>query len=562
MSEISQISIYLIVLISLSVPLGLFMADVYEGRRHFLSPLLAPVEGKIYKVAGTLTGQDPTLEMNWKTYAFSMLVFNILGLVAVYLLERLQNWLPLNPEGLVAVSPDTAFNAAVSFASNTNWQSYAGETTMSYLTQMLGLSVQNFLSAATGMAVLIAFIRGFNRQKTDLIGSFWVDLVRSILYVLLPLSLILAVALNWQGVVQTFSGHAEYTSLERQSIDKLPLGPAASQVAIKQLGTNGGGFYNMNSSHPLENPTPLSNFLEMLAILLIPASLCHTFGRLCGNAKQGWSIFAAMLLIYASFLALCFHFEQDFGSMVGKGNLEGKEVRFGIANSAIWATATTAASNGSVNCMHDSLSPMGGVAPLLLMQLGEVIFGGVGCGLYGMLTYAIIGVFIAGLMVGRTPEYLSKKIESFEMKMSSLIILIPPALVLIGTAIAASHDFGTSSILNPGPHGFSEILYAFSSAGNNNGSAFAGLNANTPFYNFALGVCMFIARYWLAIPTLAIAGSLAAKKKVPSGAGTLPTDTPLFVIFLMGVVLIFGVLTFVPALAVGPIIEHLRVAYQ
>lgn len=517
--------------------------------------------------------------MSWKSYAQAMLLFNGVGFAAVYLLQRGQALLPLNPESLAAVSADSSFNTAMSFATNTNWQGYGGETTMSYLSQMLGLTVQNFLSAATGMAVLVALVRGLVRRQSDSIGNFWCDLVRSLVYVLIPMSLALSLSLVWQGTVQTLNSYCVYRPLEQVALPegatgkvvaKIALGPAASQVAIKQLGTNGGGFFNTNSSHPLENPTPLSNFLQMLAILMIPVSLCWTFGRMVGDHRQGASLFVAMTVIYLGSLGLCLWSESNSyaGEPAGKAgltcpvNLEGKEIRFGIVNSVLWATSTTAASNGSVNCMHDSMTPLGGMIPMLLMQLGEVVYGGVGSGLYGMIVFAIITVFISGLMVGRTPEYLGKKIEPFEMKMASLVILVPPMLVLVGTAVAVSLECGRSSVLNPGAHGFSEVLYAFSSAGNNNGSAFAGLNANTPFYNFALGVAMFGARYWLAVPTLAIAGSLARKKKVPASSGTLSTCGTLFVILLVGVVLIFGALTFIPALALGPVVEHLQMTEE
>jgi K+-transporting ATPase ATPase A chain len=493
-------------------------------------------------------------------------------------LQRFQTHLPLNPLALPAVNPDLAFNTAISFATNTNWQSYGGETTLSYFTQMLGLTVQNFVSAATGMAILVAVIRGFIQKQIETIGNFWVDLVRSTLYILLPLALILSLALVSQGVVQTFNSSAKVALLQTAkdangkaiSGQVIAVGPAASQVAIKQLGTNGGGFFNVNSAHPFENPTPLSNFLEMLAILLIAASLCYTFGCMVKDRRQGWAILTAMLIIFIPCLWGCIQIEQkgnplfsQFGidqntsSLQPGGNMEGKEARFGIVNSAIWATATTAASNGSVNSMHDSYMPLGGLIPMWLMQLGEVIFGGVGSGLYGMIAFIIVAVFISGLMIGRTPEYLGKKIETYEMKMASLMILIPPILVLIGTAVSVIVPVGKSSILNPGPHGFSEILYAFSSAGNNNGSAFAGLTTNIIFYNIAQGLAMFFARYWLAIPALAIAGSLSKKKIAPVSLGTLPTHTPLFIIFLVMVVLIVGALTFFPALALGPIVEHL-----
>ena len=591
----SQVLFYLAVLLALVKPLGSYMARVYQGDRTFLHPLLNPVERLIYRLGGV----TPDSEMNWKQYAWALLLFNLLGFLAVYALQRFQPWLPLNPMGFGAVSPDSAFNTAVSYATNTNWQGYGGETTMGYLTQMLGLAVQNFLSAATGMATLIAFIRGFARSAAKGIGNFWVDLVRSTLYILLPLSIALALVLVSQGVVQSFKAYQpvpllQATTHEKPKLDAagqplkdskgnpvtetvvvkdqlLPLGPAASQIAIKQLGTNGGGFFNTNSAHPFENPTPLSNLLEMLAILLIPASLCYTFGKMVGDTRQGWAVLAAMTLIFCVLLGVTLGSEHSrnpaLAKMVGtdrasnipsfEGNMEGKEVRFGVVNSALWATATTAASNGSVNSMHDSFMPLGGMVPMWLIQLGEVVYGGVGSGLYGMLIFVIIAVFVAGLMVGRTPEYLGKKIGSYEMKMSTLVVLIPVLAVLLGTAIAVLLRQGTSSVLNPGPHGFSEILYAFSSAGNNNGSAFAGLNANTVFYNTLLGLAMLFARYWLTIPTLAIAGSLVLKKKVPASSGTLETHTPLFILWLIAVVIIFGALSFLPALALGPIVEHL-----
>ena len=588
-----QLVLYVVVLIALAKPLGAYMARVYEGRPFMLERVLGGLERLIYRLSG-IRAKD---EMGWQTYAATMLAFNLVGLLAVYLLQRLQGVLPLNPQGLGAVSSDSSFNTAVSFASNTNWQGYAGETTMSYLTQMLGLTVQNFVSAATGMAIAVALIRGFARRSAQTIGNFWVDMTRGTLYILLPLSVILALVLVSQGVVQTFGPSARVAVVQPTEYDEavtdkdgkpvldekgrpktqkatlteqmIAVGPAASQIAIKQLGTNGGGFFNVNSAHPLENSTPLSNFLELLSILLIPAALCYTFGVMVGDTRQGWAVLAAMTVIFVGLLVVCVVAEQN-GHVFAKqgvdhtasalqsgGNMEGKETRFGIASSALWATATTAASNGSVNAMHDSFTPIGGLVPLWLIQLGEVVYGGVGSGLYGMLMFAIIAVFVAGLMVGRTPEYLGKKIEAYEMKMSSLVILITPALVLIGTSIAVVTGVGKAGIANPGIHGFSEILYAFSSASNNNGSAFAGLSANTPFYNGALGLAMLFGRYWLAVPVLAIAGSLARKKIVPTGAGTLPTDQPLFVGLLVGVVILVGALTFVPALALGPIVEHL-----
>ena len=573
-----QLTLYLAVLLVLVKPLGLFMARVYSGERTLLTPVCGPVERLLFRLAGV----DPEVEMGWKTYALALLVFNLIGLLLVYLLQRMQALLPLNPSGLSAVPPDAAFNTAVSFATNTNWQSYSGETTMSYLTQMVALTVQNFLSAATGMAVLVALARGFARRTASTIGNFWADLTRGALYILLPLALLLALTLVSQGVVQTFSPSAA-ADLVQPTADvsgqpiarqQIAVGPVASQIAIKQLGTNGGGFFGVNAAHPFENPTPLSNFLEMIAILLIPAALCYTFGRMIGDTRQGWALLATMTLLFLLLLGLAIGAEgrgnpalaplgvdQASSDRQPGGNMEGKEVRFGITNSALWATATTAASNGSVNSMHDSLTPLGGLAALWLMQLGEVIFGGVGSGLYGMLAFVIVAVFVAGLMVGRTPEYLGKKIESFEIKMASLVILIPPILVLVGTALAVATPAGRASIFNPGPRGFSEVLYAFSSAGNNNGSAFAGLNANTPFYNLTLGLVMLIARYWLIVPMLAIAGALASKKKTPASAGTLPTHTPLFSAWLIGVVVIVGALSFLPALALGPIVEQLTLGF-
>jgi potassium-transporting ATPase potassium-binding subunit len=569
-----QIGFYLAVLLLLVKPLGWYMAHVYDNQSVGIARVLGPVERLLYRMSGV----QPDAEMNWKTYAGAMLLFNCLGFLFVYALLRLQARLPLNPEGLPPTTPDLAFNTAVSFASNTNWQAYGGETTLSYLTQMLGLTVQNFVSAATGMAVVVALIRGIRQHSAETIGNFWVDLTRSILYILLPLALVLALVQVSQGVVQNLAPYQPVTLVQATvtghgdavTQQLLPMGPAASQIAIKQLGTNGGGFFNVNSAHPFENPTPLSNFLEMLAILLIPAALTYTFGKMVGDIRQGWAILAAMTLIFIALLALTMTAEQAGNPRVAElgvdqtatalqpgGNMEGKDVRFGIANSALWAVATTGASNGSVNSMHDSYTPLGGLGPMFLIQLGEVIFGGVGSGLYGMVVFAIIAVFVAGLMVGRTPEYLGKKIEAFEMKMASLIILIPPMVVLLFTALAVVTDLGLQSIQDSGPHGFSEVLYAFSSQGNNNGSAFAGVNANTPFYNLLGGLAMLFARYWLAVPALAIAGALARKKMVPVGPGTLPTHTPLFIFLLSGIVLIVGGLTFIPALALGPIVEHL-----
>ena len=564
---------YVAVLALLAFPLGLFMAKIYRGEKTFLHVILGPIENAIYR----LSGVDVSEEMSWKRYGFAVLLFNTLGFISCYALMRTQALLPLNPQALANVGPEVSFNTAVSFATNTNWQAYGGETTLSYLTQMLGLGVQNFLSAATGMAVLIAFLRGFMRKNTSTLGSFWVDLVRITLYVLLPLSFVLAIALVSQGVVQTFSPYATATLQETltqadgQSVGEqiLALGPAASQIAIKQLGTNGGGFFNVNSAHPFENPTPFSNFLELLSLLLIPAALCFTFGDLVRDRRQGWAIFGAMLLLLVPIMVFTISQEQGgnptlsagidqaASALQSGGNMEGKETRFGPVESAIWATWTTAASNGSVNAMHDSFMPLGGLGPMWLMQLGEIVFGGVGSGLYGMLMYAIIAVFISGLMVGRTPEYLGKKIESFEMKMASLVILLPSAAVLLGAAIACVLDAGTSPLGNPGIHGFSEILYAFSSGANNNGSAFGGLTVSGPFYATAIGLCMWIGRFGVIVPVLAMAGSLAKKNAIPKSAGTLPTDTPLFVTVLVGTVVLVGALTFIPSLALGPIVEHL-----
>ncbi|HVH44379.1 MAG TPA: potassium-transporting ATPase subunit KdpA [Labilithrix sp.] len=573
-NAVIQLTLYCVLLVAVAKPLGGYMTRVYEGRAKVAERVLGPFERLVYRVLRV----DQSEEMTWKTYALAVIFFNVAGLLVVYLLQRVQGSLPANPAALGAVSPDSSFNTAVSFASNTNWQGYAGESTLSYLTQMLGLTVQNFVSAATGMAVLVALIRGLSRRSAATLGSFWVDLVRSTAYILVPLSIVGAVILVSQGVVQTFGPYASAALLEGTkdadgkaiSDQILALGPAASQIMIKQLGTNGGGFFNANSAHPFENPTPLANFVEMFSLLVIPAALCVTFGEMVKDRKQGWAVLAAMFAIFLPLLWLCVSQEQGpnpaltglpidhaVSSLQAGGNMEGKEVRFGIANSALWATATTAASNGSVNAMHDSFTPLGGLVPMWLMQLGEIVFGGVGSGLYGMLMFVIVAVFVAGLMVGRTPEYLGKKIEAYEMKMAALVILIPPALVLIGTAIACATEAGQKGVSNPSAHGFSEILYALSSASNNNGSAFAGLSANTPFYNTLLGICMFCARFWLIVPTLAIAGSLARKKKVPSSSGTLPTHTPLFVAMLVGVVVVVGALTFIPALALGPIVEHL-----
>jgi K+-transporting ATPase ATPase A chain len=578
LDAILQILFYLAVLVLAVKPLGKFMGRVYQRQRTFLDPVFGPVERLIYRV----TGINPDEEMDWKANVVAMLLFNFVGLVIVYALQRLQQLLPLNPQGMGPVSADSSFNTAVSFASNTNWQGYGGETTMSYLTQMLGMTVQNFVSAGTGMAVLTLFIRGIARHSAKTLGNFWVDLTRSVLYILLPLALILSLLLVSQGVVQNFSASVSVPLVEqttdangaKENEQLIAMGPAASQIAIKQLGTNGGGFFNVNSAHPFENPTPLSDFFEMLSILLIAAGLCYTFGYMVGDTRQGWALLAAMMIIFVAFLAIAEWSEQSgnpaFASigvdqtasaLQPGGNMEGKEVRFGIPNSALWATATTSASNGSVNSTHDSYMPLGGMVTLVMIQLGEVVFGGVGSGLYGMLVFVIVAVFVAGLLVGRTPEYLGHKIESHEMKMASLLILIMPLTVLGLTALAVVTGAGKSAILNPGAHGFSEVLYAFTSQGNNNGSAFAGLGANTPFYNLTGSIAMLIGRYWLAVPTLALAGSLVWKKFVPPTEGTLPTHTPLFIFWLIAVIIIVGALNFFPALALGPIVEHFMMVH-
>ncbi len=586
-----QLGLYLAVLLALVKPVGWFIARVLDGTVGEaplgLGCALGWAERLTYRLCNVQReAQGAPAGMGWKQYAVGIVLFNAIGLVAVFALQRLQHVLPLNAAGLGSVESLSAFNTAVSFVTNTNWQGYSGETTMSSLTQMLGLGVQNFLSAATGIAVLAALIRGLRAGRVSestagngvsdsskvTIGNCWVDLTRITLYVLVPMSAVLALALASQGVVQTFRGPEQVTLMtpvmtaEGQAIttQTLPLGPAASQIAIKQLGTNGGGFFNVNSAHPFENPTALSNFLQVLAILLIPAALCWTFGEMVRDRRQGWAVLAAMMAIFVPLLSVTYAMESRehealtaLGVEADGGNMEGKESRFGIANSALWATATTAASNGSVNAMHDSFTPLGGLVPMWLMQLGEVVFGGVGSGLYGMLMFVIIAVFVAGLMVGRAPEYLGKKIEPFEMKMAMVCVLVPCALVLLGTAVAVALPAGNTTS-NPGPHAFSQILYAFSSAGNNNGSAFAGLTANTPFYNVALGLAMWISRFGIIVPVLAVAGSLGAKRASPQTSGTLPTHTPVFVLMLVAVVVIVGALTFVPALALGPVAEELQ----
>jgi len=547
-------------------PLGGYIADVMEGRPILVVRLGANLERALYRLAGV----DSAKEMDWKQYAVSVLLFSLCGVLAVYLLQRLQVWLPLNPQHFGAVTPDSAFNTAISFVTNTNWQGYSGESTMSYLTQMAGLAVQNFVSAATGISVAIALIRGFARHCAGTIGNFWVDLTRSTLYVLVPIAAVIALALISQGVIQNFDSYKDVTTLAASQAQALPMGPVATQEAIKELGTNGGGFFNANSSHPYENPNSFTNFLEMFAILLIPIALTFTLGKMVGDRRQGWAVLTAMLVLFVSLWLVAIHNEQQGNPQIAAlnvddarseiqpgGNMEGKEARFGVGASALFAAVTTATSTGAVNSMHDSMTPLGGLVPMFLMQLGEVAFGGVGSGLYGMLIYALLGVFIAGLMIGRTPEYLGKKIEAFDMKMTSLVILATPVVVLIGTAVAVSVASGKAGVANPGAHGFSEILYAFSSAGNNNGSAFAGLSANTPFYNAALGLAMWFGRFWVLVPVLAIAGSLAGKKRSPVTAGTMPTHGPLFIVLLIGSVLLIGALTYVPALALGPIVEHL-----
>jgi K+-transporting ATPase ATPase A chain len=593
-ATLALFAVFLLVMLALVKPLGLYMSDVMEGRPNWALRMGRPLENLIYRVSGI----DPAAAMGWKHYTIALLVFNTVGAFAVYALQRLQLWLPLNPQGFANVSPDSSFNTALSFITNTNWQGYSGESTMSYLTQMAALAVQNFLSAATGIAVVVALIRGFARHTAQSIGNFWTDVTRSVLYILLPMSIVLALALASQGVVQSFSAYKDVATVETVAYQApktdaagnplkdaagnpvvenlttqkqtLPMGPIASQEAIKLLGTNGGGFTNANSAHPFENPTPLTNFLQMLAMVIIPAALTYTFGRMVGDTRQGWAILAAMLILFVALGATAIHNEQLGNPRVAAlgvdqapsdaqagGNMEGKEVRFGSGASALFANIATVTSTGATNSTHDSFTPMGGFVPLFNMQLGEVVLGGVGTGLYSMLIFAIIGVFIAGLMIGRTPEYLGKKIESFEMKMSSIAILVMPFIVLLGTAVGVSTASGQAGVANPGAHGFSEILYGFTSAGNNNGSAFAGLSANTPFYNISLGLVMWLGRFWPIVAVLAIAGSLAAKKRIPVTAGTMLTYGPTFIILLIGTVLLVGALTFVPALALGPVVEHL-----
>lgn len=558
---IVQLGAFLLVLFALAWPLSRAIDAVMDGR----FALGRKLESPLWRVAGV----DAAQESGWVRYALGLLLFNTLGLFFVYALQRLQMPLPLNPQGFAAVSADSAFNTAVSFVTNTNWQGYGGETTMSYLTQMLGLAVQNFLSAATGIVVVVALVRGFARHSAATIGNVWVDLTRATLWVLLPLSFLLALAFAGLGVVQTLSAYVSTTGVEGGST-QLALGPVASQLAIKMLGTNGGGFFNANSAHPFENPSAITNALQMLAIFIIPAALCLVFGCMVGDRRQGFAVLAAMTVLFVVFavtvnwaeqagnpVLTALGVDQAVSSSQPGGNMEGKEARFGINASTLFAAVTTAASCGAVNSMHDSFTPLGGAVPMVLMQLGEVVFGGVGTGLYGMLVFALLAVFIAGLMIGRTPEYLGKKIEANEMKMVSLAILITPLLVLLGTALAVGTEAGRAGILNPGPHGFSEILYALTSAANNNGSAFAGLSANTPFYNVLLAAAMWFGRFGVIVAVLAMAGSLAGKKRATATAGTLPTHGPLFVGLLIGTVLLVGLLNYVPALALGPVVEHL-----
>ncbi len=588
-----QLAVFFVLLALLAWPLGKWLAAVADGRLpRWMTPFVK-LENAVYRLAGV----DAAESTSWKRYALAVVAFNVLGVVVVYALQRVQAVLPLNPQGFAAVSADSSFDTAVSFVTNTNWQGYSGESTMSYLTQMLALTVQNFFSAATGIAVVWALIRGFAARSTGSIGNFWVDLTRSTLYVLLPLSVVFAVFLVGQGVIQNFDAYKDATTLEvnayqqpkngadgqplkdakgapvmedmKAATQSIAMGPVASQEAIKMLGTNGGGFFNANSAHPYENPTPLSNFLQMLSIFLIPAALVFAFGFMVGDIRQGWALLAAMSVMFIVMAVIVAPVEQAGNPLLTSlgvdqaqsalqagGNMEGKETRFGIAASTLFAAITTAASCGAVNAMHDSFMPLGGAVPLVLIQLGEVVFGGVGSGLYGMLVFAILTVFIAGLMIGRTPEYLGKKIESYDMKMVSIAILVTPILVLAGTALGVGAEAGRAGIANPGAHGFSEILYAFSSAANNNGSAFAGLSANTPFYNALLAVAMWFGRFGVIVPVLAVAGSLAAKKRLPVTAGTLPTHGPLFVLLLIGTVVLVGLLNYVPALALGPVAEH------
>ncbi|MGN6805188.1 MAG: potassium-transporting ATPase subunit KdpA [Trinickia sp.] len=593
-NDLLQTALFIVTLIALAFPLGRYMTGVLDGSSIVVRRIGRPIERLLFRLAGV----DADAEMSWKRYALAVLLFNALGALAVYAFLRLQSWLPANPQGFGPMTPDAAFNTAVSFVTNTNWQDYTPEATASYLTQMAALTVQNFLSAATGIAVVVALIRGFARHTAQTIGNFWVDLTRITLFILAPLAIVVSLVFVSQGAIQNFKAYEEVSTLQvttyqapktdaqgnaqkdakgnpimqdRQA-DKqtLAMGPAASQEAIKMLGTNGGGFFNANSAHPYENPTPLSNFVQLIAMLMIPAALPIVFGRMIGDRRQGVAVLAAMTIAFAlacwgeisaeqagNPLFSTLSVDQRASDGQAGGNAEGKEVRFGIAQSGIFTVATTAASCGAVDNTHDSLTPIGGFVPLLLIDLGEVVYGGVGSGLYGMLVFALLAVFVAGLMIGRTPEYVGKKIESYEMKMVSIAILLTPLLVLIGTSIGILSPLGTAGIANPGPHGFSEVLYAFSSAANNNGSAFAGLTVNTPFYNVLLGIAMWFGRFGTIVPVLAIAGSLANKKRIAVTPGTLPTHGPLFVVLLLGTLVLVGALTYVPALALGPIVEHL-----
>ncbi len=585
------LALFLVVLLLAAWPLGSWLARLCSGQ---LPSWALKAEAPLFRLAGTSAERS----MRWSEYALALLAFNLLGVAAVYLLQRLQGGLPLNPAALGAVSPDSAFNTAMSFVTNTNWQGYGGESTMSYFTQLLALAVQNFLSAATGIAVIFALMRGFEARSTGVVGNFWVDVTRITAWLLVPLSLVFAIFLVGQGVVQNFDDYQQVTTLEVAQIQQpkmgpdgqaladvagkpvmestpmdtqtIAMGPVASQEAIKLIGTNGGGFFNSNSAHPFENPTPLSNFFQMLAIFIIPAALCFAFGRAVGDRRQGWAILAAMTVIFViavvaitpaeqagNPLLTSLGVDQTASALQSGGNMEGKEARFGINATSLFAVVTTSASCGAVNAMHASFTPLGGMVPLVMMQLGEVVFGGVGTGLYGMLIFAILAVFIAGLMIGRTPEYLGKKIEVHEMKLTSIAILVTPTVVLAGTAIAVATLSGQAGVGNPGAHGFSEILYAMTSAANNNGSAFASLSANTPFYNTLLGVAMWLGRFGVIVPVLAMAGALASKKRLPATAGTMPTHGPLFVFLLVSTVLLVGLLNYVPALALGPIVEHL-----
>ena len=575
-----QIALFFLAVLAVTKPLGSFMAKVFNRERTWLDPVLRPVERLLYR----LTRVDEQHEMRWTEYAVAMLLFSAVSMLLLYVIQRVQQWMPWNPQKLGAVAPDLAFNTAASFTTNTNWQNYPGETTMSYLTQMAGLAYHNFASAAVGIALAIAFIRGISRREKDTIGNFWVDMTRATLWVLLPLCLVGALALVSQGVVQNLRPYDTVKLLEKQSVQitgadgktttkeiteqMIAQGPVASQEAIKMLGTNGGGFFNANSAHPFENPTPLSNFLEMWAIFAIPAGLTYTLGKMTGSQRHGWAVWSAMAVLFFAGVITAYWAEAKGNPLLKGvdqrssltqpgGNMEGKEVRFGIANSALFATITTDASCGAVNGVHDSFTPLGGMVPMINIMLSEVVFGGVGAGLYGILIYVVLSVFIAGLMVGRTPEYLGKKIESYDVKMAMLVTLIFPLVILVLTAISVLKPFGTASISNPGPHGFSQVLYAFLSTAGNNGSAFAGLNGNTLWYNTTLGLNTIIGRFFMIIPMLAIAGNLARKKAVPPSLGTFPVTTPLFSILLVSVILIVGALTFFPALSLGPVLEHL-----